>query len=54
MTIRIFVASPHAKPPSRCIRALMASTARSNTTAFTCAISDPTSVSTSVSVMSHR
>ena len=46
-------ASPHSKPPSTCSKALMASTARSSTTAFTCAISDPTKVSTSVRISSH-
>ena len=46
-------ASPHSKPPSTCIKALMASTARSSTTAFTCAISDPTKVSIRVNISSH-
>ena len=36
-----------------CIRALMASTVLSSTTALTCAMSDPTKVSVTVAIISH-
>ena len=54
MTTSIRAASPHWKPPSRCSSTLMRSTALSSTTAFTCAISDPTKVSVSVATSSQR
>ena len=53
ITRSILAAALHWNPPSRCSRALMASTARSSTTALTCAINDPTNVSTNVMANSH-